>query len=138
MVTAFFICTCQRKEFPYSLVAILNKEVLDWDKLTAVVRYADVVSGEDIKALAEHLDDFIFIPKAETDTDIRHYFVDFHEEYCASPELADFIDFAALGAYLRQEFDGEWLDGSLVCMEPGCSLKQILDNSTQDFRMGGL
>jgi len=121
-----------------SLASTLDREDLDWDKLTAVVHYADVVSGEDIIALAKHLDDFTFIPKAETDADIGHYFVDFHDEYRVSPELEDFIDFDALGAHLRHEFDGQWQDNGLVCMEPGCSLAQILDDPAQDQTMGGL
>ena len=121
-----------------SLAGFLNKEGLDWDKLTALVQYADVVSAEDIIKLAKNQDDFIFIKDAETDADVGHYFVDYHNDYSASPALEDFINFEALGSYLQQELDSEWLECGLVCMEPGCSLKHILNENTQDFMMGGI
>lgn len=121
------------------LCETLSKEGLDWDKLTAVVQYADVVSGEDIEKLARHLDDFVFIKGGSglTDADIGEYFIDHHSEYSASPELYDFLDFNALGEYLRQDRDGEFIESGFVCMDNGCSLQHILEQTQQDMTMGG-
>ena len=121
------------------LCETLSKKGLDWDKLTAVVHYADVVSGEDIEKLARHLDDFVFIKGGSglTDADISEYFIDHHSEYSTSPELYDFINFDALGEYLRQDRDGEFIEGGFVCMDNGCSLQHILGETQQDMTMGG-
>ncbi len=119
------------------LCETLNKKGLDWNKLTAVVWYADVVSSEDIEKLARHLDDFVFIERAETDTDIGRHFVDYHTDYSASPELADFIDFASLGRCMREKLGGNFLAGSFVCMDNGCSLQHILGETQQEMTMGG-
>lgn len=121
------------------LCETLNKKGMDWDKLTAVVHYADVVSGEDIEKLARHLDDFVFIKGASglTDADIGEYFIDHHSEYSTSPELYDFINFDALGEYLRQDRDGEFIESGFVCMESGCSLEHILEETQQGMTMGG-
>lgn len=121
------------------LCETLNKKGLDWDKLTAVVHYADVVSGEDIEKLARHLDDFVFIKGGSglTEADIGEYFIDHHSEYSASPELYDFIDFDALGEYLRQDRDGEFINDGFVCMDNGCSLQHILGETQQGMTMGG-
>lgn len=121
------------------LCETLSKKGMDWDKLTAVVHYADVVSGEDIEKLARHLDDFVFIKGGSglTDADIGEYFIDHNSEYSASPELYDFIDFDAFGEYLRQDRDGEFIDSGFVCMDNGCSLQHILGETQQGMTMGG-
>lgn len=121
------------------LCETLSKERLDWDKLTAVVRYADVVCGEDIEKLARHLDDFVFIKGGSglTDADIGEYFTDHDYRYSAPPGLRDFIDFDALGKYLRDDLDGEFVAGGFVCMENGCSLQHILGETQQGMTMGG-
>lgn len=120
------------------LASVLSKAGPDWDKLTAVVQYADVVSGKDISNLARNLDDFIFIKDAKTDADVAHYFVDYHSDYRSSPALEDFINFDALSAHLQKELDGAWTDCGFVCMEPECSLEHILNENTQHFTMGGI
>lgn len=119
------------------LCETLNKKGLDWDKLTAVVHYADVASGEDIEKLAGHLDDFVFIERVETDADVGEYFTDHDYRYSAPPGLHDFIDFGALGKYLRDDLDGEFIESGFVCMDNGCSLQHILGETQRGMTMGG-
>lgn len=121
------------------LCETLSKDGMDWDKLTAVVHYAEVACGEDIEKLARHLDDFVFIKgnSCQTNADIGEYFTDHDPEYEVPPGLYDFIDFDALGEYLREDRDGGFVAGGFVCVDNGCSLKHILDETRQGMTMGG-
>ena len=107
------------------------------EKLAAVVEYADVSGSGDIMRVARHLDDFVFIKGAETDEDVGQHFVDHHSEYSASPELADYIDFDALGNQISEDREGQFVDGGFVCMDSGCSLEMILDDDL-DLAMRGI
>ena len=107
------------------------------EKLAAVVEYADVSGSGDIMRVARHLDDFVFIKDAETDEDVGQHFVDHHSEYSASLELADYIDFDALGNQISEDREGQFVDGGFVCMDSGCSLEMILDDDL-DLVMRGI
>lgn len=55
------------------LAEVLARENIDLHKLLCVTDYAEVVTGEDIKKLADHLNDFIFIKGAQTPADVGEY-----------------------------------------------------------------
>ncbi|ANU53578.1 hypothetical protein I5Q82_13265 [Acutalibacter muris] len=107
------------------------------EKLAAVVEYADVSGSGDIMRVARHLEDFVFIKDAETDEDVGHHFVSFDSEYRVSPELADYIDFDALGNQISEDREGQFVEGGFVCMDSGCSLEMILDDDL-DLAMRGI
>ncbi|ANU55593.1 hypothetical protein I5Q82_01495 [Acutalibacter muris] len=108
-----------------------------FEKLAAVVEYADVSSSGEVMRIARHLEDFVFIKDAETDEDVGHHFVSFDSEYRASPELADYIDFDALGNQISEDREGQFVEGGFVCMDSGCSLEMILDDDL-DLAMRGI
>ena len=107
------------------------------EKLAAVAAYADVSDSKEIMRLAMHMDDFVFIKGTETDEDVGQHFVDHHSEYSASPELADYIDFDALGNQISEDREGQFVEGGFVCMDSGCSLEMILDDDL-DLAMRGI
>ena len=49
---------------------------MDWNKLTAAVELTDVQSATNIAAVAEHLEEFGFLPDAKDESDIGHFLVD--------------------------------------------------------------
>ena len=108
-----------------------------FEKLAAVVEYADVSSSGEVMRIARHLEDFVFIKDAETDEDVGHHFVSFDSEYRASPELADYIDFDALGNQISEDREGQFVEGGFVCMDSGCSLEMILEDD-MDLTMRGI
>lgn len=110
------------------LADALPKTAEGIEKLAAVIEYADISSSGDIMRVARHLDDFVFIKGAETDEDVGQHFVDYHSEYSASPELADYIDFDALGNQISEDREGQFVDGGFVCMDSDCSLEMILED----------
>ena len=50
-----------------AMLKALDVEGMDWSKLSAVVELADVQKASNIAFLAEHLDEFSFIPEAKTE-----------------------------------------------------------------------
>lgn len=119
------------------LADALPKTAEGMEKLAAVVEYVDISSSGDIMRVARHLDDFVFIKSAETDENVGQYFVDHHSEYSASPELADYIDFDALGNQISEDREGQFVDGGFVCMGSGCSLEMIWEDD-MDITMRGI
>jgi len=122
------------------LAGVLNDSRLDKDKLLDVVEYADVVGSDDIKKLAEHLDDFIVIKGAETLEEVAQHFLIQDKFYKAAPEVWDFINIEALGEHLMAERDGQFVGSAFVCMEDGCTFEEIMgDNShNQNMEFGGM
>ena len=119
------------------LADTLPKTTEGLEKLAAVVEYVDVSGSGEVMRIARHLDDFVFIKGAETDEAVGQHFVDHHSEYSASPELADYIDFDALGNQISEDREGQFVDGGFICMDSGCSLEMIMEDD-QDLAMRGI
>lgn len=120
------------------LAEVLARENIDLHKLMCVTDYSDVVCGEDIKKLADHLDDFIFIKGAETPADVGEYITQHENGYEAGEYLRDFLDYQKLGEYIAEEREGEFIYGSFVCMEDGCDAMEILHEKRNEIELGGM
>lgn len=120
------------------LAEVLTWDNLDLHKLLCVTDHAAAVRVEDIKKLADHLDDFIFIKGAETPADVGEYITQHELSYEAGEDLVDFIDYHKLGEFIMQERNGEFLYGSFVCMEDGCDFEVILHEQDHEIELGGM
>ena len=120
------------------LAEVLARSNIDLHKLLCVTDYADVVCGDDIKKLADHLDDFIFIQGAETPADVGEYVTQHEHGYEAGEYLRDFLDYYKLGEYIMQEREGEFMYDSFVCMEDGCDVMEILHEKSNEIEFGGM
>ena len=70
-----------------AMLKALDVEGMDWSKLSAVVELVDVQKASNIAFLAEHLDEFSFIPEAKTEEDVGHFLVDNISEYRLNLEI---------------------------------------------------
>lgn len=77
-----------------AMLKALDVEGMDWSKLSAVVELVDVQKASNIAFLAEHLDEFSFIPEAKTEEDVGHFLVDNISEYRLNLEMEDYFDFS--------------------------------------------
>ena len=64
----------------------------------------------------DRIDDFTFIEDIDSDEEIGKYFVENDEDYSASSELEDFINYDELGEHLREEMDGRFGEHGYVSM----------------------
>lgn len=120
------------------LAEVLVRPSIDLYKLLQVTDYAEVVAGEDIKKLADHLDDFIVIKGAETYVDVGEYITQHELEYAVGENMPDFVNYSKLGEYITQERDGQFIDGCFVCMEDGCDVIEILNEKRDEIEFGGM
>ena len=104
------------------VVESINSADMNLDKLTAVIAYAGRTDAAAIAAIADRIDDFIFIPGATDESDVSHYFIDRNSEYTLHPDLEDFFDHHQFGEHLVAEYDGRFVDGGFVCMNDSCTL----------------
>ena len=116
----------------------LAAKYLDTDRLLHITEYADVVSGEDIRKLADHLDDFIVIDGAQTYADVGEYVTRHEIGYEVGEGMSDFVDYSKLGEYITQERDGQFIDGCFVCMEFGSDYAHIMGENRQEIELGGM
>lgn len=120
------------------LAEVLARENIDLHKLLCVTDYAEVVAGEDIKKLADHLDEFIFIKGAQTPADLGEYVTQHEIGYEVGENMPDFVDYSKLGEFIIQEREGEFMYGSFVCMEEGCDVMKILHEKRNEIELGGM
>lgn len=121
------------------VVESINSADMNLDKLTAVISYSGRSDAAAITAIAERINDFIFIPGAVDESDVSHYFLDHNNEYTLHPDLEDFFDHQLFGEHLVAEYDGRFVDGGFVCTNDSCTLEEILRPvDEEDITLGGL
>lgn len=124
-----------------AMLKALDVEGMDWSKLSAVVELADVQKASNIAFLAEHLDEFSFIPEAKTEEDVGHFLVDNISEYRLNLEMEDYFDFSGFGEHIAEEHDGQFVDGGFIYYDSYESLDELLDGldpEDEGMNMGGI
>lgn len=114
---------------------------MDWNKLTAAVEFADVKSAANIAAVAEHLEEFGFLPDAKDASDIGHLLVDNVDEYGMDIEMGDYFDFSGFGEHFAEEHDGQFVDGGFVYFDSDRTLDEFLEeleSEDEGMDMGGM
>ena len=114
---------------------------MDWDKLTAAVELADVKSAANIAAVAEHLEEFGFLPDAKDESDIGHFLVDNVDEYGMNIEMEEYFDFSGFGEYFAEEHDGQFVSGGFAYFNSDRTLDKFLEeleSEDEGMDMGGM
>ena len=114
---------------------------MDWDKLTAAVELADVKSAANIAAVAEHLEEFGFLPDAKNESDIGHFLVDNVDEYGMNIEMEEYFDFSGFGEYFAEEHDGQFVGGGFIYFDSDRTLDEFLEeleSEGESMDMGGM
>ena len=123
------------------LLRSLDTDDMDWDKLTAAVEFADVRSAANIAAVAEHLQEFGFLPDAKDDSDVAHFLVDNVDEYGVNIEMEDYFDFDGFGECFAGEHDGQFVNGGFVYFDSDRHLDEFLEELESEgagMNMGGM
>ena len=114
---------------------------MDWDKLTAAVELADVKSAANIAAVAEHLEEFGFLPDAKNESDIGHFLVNNVDEYRMNIEMEEYFDFSGFGEYFAEEHDGQFVGGGFIYFDSDRTLDEFLEeleSEGESMDMGGM
>ena len=119
------------------VLAAIDTADMNLDKLSAVMEYADADSPEAIIALAEHIDDFVFVPDVHDPIAVSGSTIASIKEYALHPHLEDFFDHQRFGEHLIKQYDGKFVSGGYVCMDEGAYLDEILAD-IPDQGMGGM
>lgn len=119
------------------VLAAIDTADMNLDKLSAVMEYADADSPEAIIALAEHIDDFVFVPDVHDPVAVSGSTIASIKEYALHPHLEDFFDHQRFGEHLIKQYDGKFVSGGYVCMDEGAYLDEILAD-IPDQGMGGM
>lgn len=124
-----------------AMLKALDNEEMDWGKLSAVVELAGVQKASNIAFLAEHLEEFSFIPEAKTEEDVGRYLVDNISEYRLNLEMEDYFDFSGFGKYFAEEHDGQLVSGGFVYFDSDRTLDEFLEeleSEDEGMDMGGM
>ena len=119
----------------------LDTDDMDWGKLTAVVELADVQSAANIAAVAEHLEEFGFLPDVRNESDIGHFLVDNVDEYTMNIEMEEYFDFPGFGKYFAEKHDGQFVNGGFVYFDSDRTLDEFLEElepEDESINMGGM
>lgn len=120
------------------LVQTIKYADMDLDKLSAIIKFADVDGVDDIVRLAENLELFEYVPNATDYETIGRHFLKIDPEYQIHPELEKYLDYEKLGKAIAKSREGVFLDsGGYICLERECRLVDILDID-DSMKMGGM
>ena len=114
---------------------------MDWNKLTAAVELADVKSAANIAAVAEHLEEFGFLPDAKDESDIGHFLVDNVDEYRMNIEMEEYFDFSGFGEYFAEEHEGQFVGSGFIYFDSDRTLDEFLEeleSEDEGMNMGGM
>ena len=121
------------------VVEAINSADMNLDKLTALIAYAGRTDAASIVAIAERMDDFVFIPGAVDESDVSRYFIERNSEYTLHPDLENFFDHQRFGEHLTAQYDSRFVDGGFVCMNDNCTLDEILRPVDEEaITLGGM
>ena len=124
-----------------NMLHALDTDDMDWGKLTAAVELADVQSAANIAAVAEHLEEFGFLPDVRNESDIGHFLVDNVDEYTMSIEMEEYFDFPGFGEYFAEKHDGQFVNGGFVYFDSDRTLDEFLEElepEDESINMGGM
>ena len=119
------------------VLAAINSADINLDKLSAIMEYADADSPAAIIVLAEHIDDFVFVPDVHDPVAVSTSTIASIKGYTIHPHLDEFFDHQRFGEHLIKQYDGKFVSGGYVCMDEGAYLEELLDK-IQDEGMGNI
>lgn len=109
-----------------AVAAAINSADIDLDKLEALIDYVGDSSPQMIAKLARNIDEFTYIKDAETYEDVGKKIIEEDDEFHLQLELEDFFDYDAFGAYIANEFNGDFTENGFVYIPTGISLQNVL------------
>ena len=115
--------------FALNALAAAFPPLEDYDKYCAVVEYADANDSKAYIALAEHLDEFEFLPGVRDTEDVAREWLTKQNFLALSPELEEYFDFESYGSDLQDDYSGEFVSGGYVSMMGSMRLMEILSDS---------
>lgn len=131
------LCRTERIDEVNKLADAIRNSGGDLNKLNAAAEYADADSAKDLTAIAEHLDEFVFIRDIKDYEDVGRFYANNDHEYSLDPEMEDFFDFNGFGEYMAEKNGGEFISSGFVCMQDNADLSDILD-ADETLTMGGI
>ena len=108
----------------------------EYAKLSAALNLAHVDDSASIVAIANQLDDFIFVPDAEDNEDVGRFWIEKVHEFQYDIELEDYIDFATYGDDIVSQTDGVFLaSGGYIAVKEGVNLEELLKGAEEERRI---
>ncbi len=111
----------------------------DLKKLGAVVTMAKPQNAEQIKNLAENLDQFDFAPGAHTPAEYGKYMIQQSGRFEYDENLDEFYDYEKYGLQRMDEEDGMFTDRGYIAYKGYISMEEIMAGSQSSrMEMGGM
>ena len=111
----------------------------DLEKLGAVVTMARPHTAEQVKNLAENLDQFDFAPSAHTPAEYGKYIIQQSGRFEYDENLDEFYDYEKYGLQRMGEEDGMFTDRGYIAYKGYISMEEIMDGGQGSrMTMGGL
>ena len=111
----------------------------DLKKLDAVVTMAEPQNAEQVKNLAENLDQFDFAPGVHTPAEYGKYMIQQSGRFEYDENLDEFYDYEKYGLQRMGEEDGMFTDRGYIAYKGDISLAEIMEGSQSSrMEMGGL
>lgn len=103
----------------------------DLNKLDGIVRYAGDDSIKTILKLAEYLDEFEFVERAENYEDVGQYAVDITFGSGIPDELEEHIDLNSVGRHMEEEYEGRFVKGGFVYNNKKRCIEEVLEDARE-------
>ena len=113
---------------------------VDRAKLDAAVEYARADTARQIQRVADHLDQFDFVPNVHTPEEYGRYLIQNSGKFGYDENLERFYNYDQFGRDSIEAEDGRFIDGGYIVYHGDLHLDELLmdDPTQQGPQMGGM
>ncbi len=111
----------------------------EYEKLCAMWQYTDEVYEPfpTLTALADHMDDFLYVPKISNEQELGEYLIKDSDDYDYDPDLSDYYNYEGFGTDMCKWQRGRFENGAYIGIQSDISLDKILEPEGSQ-QMGGI
>lgn len=117
-------------------ISCLDEENVE--KMDAAIQLAKPSTADDVRVIAENLDQFDFIPNVRSPEELGKYMIRESGRYEYDPNLEDFYNYGQYGADRVAEDGGQFTEQGYIAYKGETPLEHLLSNGPGEQGMGGM
>ncbi len=118
--------------------AIKYLDEWEMEKINAAIQLAKPNCADEVRVIAENLDQFDYIPNVRSPEELGKYMIRESGKYEYDPNLEEFYNYTQYGADRVSEDGGQFAEQGYIAYKGEIPLEQLLSDGPEEQGMGGM